>query len=167
MKIRRFRKVKGQSQYCACGCQMLAGTDFIFDFTSKYPQFASKYPQFHFTKVQAVTTHTNWYWALWKVKNSHITPGQCKRSKVCNNVEKDVCVDEFDKVCTMTSVKVCRKVAVREEVDLEDFPEGNLKPYFWLQVVLSQSNKFLLQVSHFNAFFHNEKNDCERSFVKV
>merc|ERR1712113_711397 len=33
--------------------------------------------------------------------------------KVCNNVEKDVCVDEF--------VKVCRKVAVREEI--EDFPE--------------------------------------------
>merc|ERR1712212_566775 len=41
--------------------------------------------------------------------------------KQCNNVEKDVCVEHMDKICTMSMVKVCRKTAVRGEV--EDVPE--------------------------------------------
>jgi len=41
--------------------------------------------------------------------------------KQCNNVEKDVCVEHMDKICTMSMVKVCRKTAVRGEV--EDGPE--------------------------------------------
>jgi len=39
-------------------------------------------------------------------------------AKSCTEVEKDVCVTHMDKTCTMSTVNVCRKVAVREYTPL-------------------------------------------------
>merc|ERR1712166_1513670 len=43
--------------------------------------------------------------------------------KSCTEVEKDVCITHMDKTCTMSTLNVCRKVAVREFTPVVDTVE--------------------------------------------
>merc|ERR1712166_151880 len=44
-------------------------------------------------------------------------------AKSCTEVEKDVCITHMDKTCTMSTLNVCRKVAVRELIPVVDTVE--------------------------------------------
>merc|ERR1712166_767604 len=44
-------------------------------------------------------------------------------AKSCTEVEKDVCITHMDKTCTMSTLNVCRKVAVREFTPVVDTVE--------------------------------------------
>lgn len=63
-------------------------------------------------------------------------------AKSCTEVEKDVCITHMDKTCTMSTLNVCRKVAVREFTPVVDPVERTgLKASIKAKVAVHKAHK--------------------------